>query len=118
MADGDLDTQGWQVRDRAHYLHPFTDHASLRQTGSRVAVRGEGIYGFGDTEGKRIIDGLSGLGCVNIGYGRRELVNAAAEQMLELSYCQSFVKTTHRSAVRLAEMLTGMLPDHLNHVFF
>ncbi len=117
MAEGELDTQGWQVLDRAHYLHPFTDHAGLRQTGSRVAVRGEGIYVW-DTEGKRIIDGLSGLGCVNIGYGRREMVNAAAEQMLELSYCQSFFKTTHRTAVRLAETLTGMLPEHLNHVFF
>lgn len=117
MAEGDLDTQGWQVLDRAHYLHPFTDHASLRQTGSRVAVRGEGIYVW-DTEGTRIIDGLSGLGNVNIGYGRRELVQAAAEQMLELSYCQSFFKTTHRAAVTLAEKLTAMLPDSLNHVFF
>lgn len=117
MAYREMDTASWQVLDRAHYLHPFTDHAGLRQTGSRVAVRGEGIYVW-DTEGTRIIDGLSGLGCVNIGYGRRELVQAAAEQMLELSYCQSFFKTTHRTAVLLAEKLTAMLPDHLNHVFF
>ena len=82
MAYREMDTQGWQVLDRAHYLHPFTDHAGLRQTGSRVAVRGEGIYVW-DTEGTRIIDGLSGLGNVNIGYGRRELVEAAAEQMLD-----------------------------------
>ncbi|MFZ2468451.1 aminotransferase [Parvibaculum sedimenti] len=112
-----METQAWQVLDRAHYLHPFTDHAGLRQTGSRVATRGEGVYVW-DTDGKRIIDGLSGLGCVNIGYGRKELVNAAAEQMLELSFCQSFFKTTHRAAVTLAEKLASMLPEGLNHVFF
>lgn len=112
-----MDTQAWQVRDRAHYLHPFTDHAALRQTGSRVAVRGEGVYVW-DTEGHRIIDGLSGLGCVNIGYGRRELVDAAAAQMLDLSYCPSFFKTTHPAVVTLAEKLVSLLPDNLNHVFF
>lgn len=117
MAYRELDTQAWQVLDRAHYLHPFTDHAGLRQTGSRVAVRGEGVYVW-DTDGNKLIDGLSGLGCVNIGYGRRELVQAAAEQMLELSYCQSFFKTTHRAAVTLAETLTAMMPPALNHVFF
>ena len=117
MTYQEMDTQAWQVLDRAHYLHPFTDHAGLRQTGSRVAVRGEGVYVW-DTEGDRIIDGLSGLGCVNIGYGRPELVKAAADQMSELSFCQSFFNTTHRSAVTLAAKLTSMLPDSLNHVFF
>lgn len=117
MTYQEMDTQAWQVLDRAHYLHPFTDHAALRQNGSRVAVRGEGVYVW-DTEGDRIIDGLSGLGCVNIGYGRPELVKAAADQMSELSFCQSFFNTTHRSAVTLAAKLTSMLPDSLNHVFF
>ncbi len=117
MAFKELDTQSWQVLDRAHYLHPSTDHASLRQTGARVAAHAEGIYVW-DTDGERLIDGLSGLGNVNIGYGRKELVDAAAAQMLELSYCQSFFKTTHRAAISLAEKLTSMLPGHLNHVFF
>lgn len=112
-----METQAWQVLDRAHYLHPFTDHASLRQAGSRVAVRGEGVYVW-DTEGDRIIDGLSGLGCVNIGYGRPELVKAAAEQMGALSFCQSFFNTTHPSAVLLAQKLASILPEGLNHVFF
>jgi len=112
-----LETQAWQVLDRAHYLHPFTDHASLRQAGSRVAVRGEGVYVW-DTEGDRIIDGLSGLGCVNIGYGRKELVDAATAQMQELSFCQSFFNTTHPSAVLLAKKLAEILPEGLDHVFF
>ena len=47
----------------------------------------------------------------NIGYGRVELANAAAAQMVELSYCQSFFKTTHPAAIRLAEKLTSLLPE-------
>ena len=117
MNERKLGTQAWQVLDRAHYMHPFTDHAALRQTGARVATKGEGVYVW-DTDGNRIIDGLSGLGCVNIGYGRRELVEAAMAQMAELSFCQSFFKTTHRPAVLLAEKLASMLPEGLNHVFF
>jgi putrescine---pyruvate transaminase len=69
-----MDIQAWLALDRAHYLHLFTDHAQMRAGQARVAVRGEGIYVW-DSEGRRIIDGLSGLGCVNIGYGRPELAN-------------------------------------------
>jgi putrescine---pyruvate transaminase len=112
-----MDTAAWLALDRAHYLHPFTDHAALRAGQARVAVRGEGIYVW-DSDGHRVIDGLSGLGCVNIGYGRSELVQAAAAQMHELSYCQSFFNTTHPSVIRLAAELAGMLPAGLNQVFF
>src|SRR5260370_40946632 len=95
-----MDTRAWQVLDSAHYLHPFTDHAKLRTTGARVAVRAEGVYVW-DNDGNRIIDGLSGLGCVNLGYGRSELVKAAPDQIRELSFCQSSFTTTHASAVLL-----------------
>ena len=112
-----LDTAHWQELDRAHYLHPFTDHGRLKEDGARVVTRAEGVYVW-DTDGKRIIDGLAGLGCVNIGYGRPEMANAAAEQMRELSFCQSFFKTTNRAAVSLARELASLLPKGLNHVFF
>ncbi|MHC0052726.1 aminotransferase [Actibacterium sp. D379-3] len=112
-----METRKWQELDQAHYLHPFTDHKALRQTGSRVAVRGEGVHVW-DTEGRKIIDGLSGLGCVNIGYGRPELVAAASAQMSDLSFCQSFFNTTHPAAVLLAEKLVKLTPEGLNHVFF
>jgi putrescine aminotransferase len=112
-----LDTAQWQDLDRAHYLHPFTDHAGLRTSPARVVTRAEGVYVW-DTDGVRILDGLSGLGCVNVGYGRRELVEAAAAQMHELSFCQSFFKTTHRAAITLARDLTALAPAGLDHVFF
>ena len=112
-----LETRQWQDLDEAHYLHPFTDHKALRSSHSRVAVRGEGVYVW-DTEGDRIIDGLSGLGCVTIGYGRKELVEAATAQMTDLSFCQSFFNTSHPAAIRLAEKLVQITPEGLNHVFF
>ena len=112
-----LDTARWQDLDEAHFLHPFTDYLELRNEGARVVTRAEGVYVW-DTDGKRIIDGLAGLGCVTIGYGRPELANAAAEQLRELSFCQSFFKTTNRAAITLARELTLLLPEGLNHVFF
>jgi len=118
MTETQLTTQAWRDRDLAHFLHPFTDHAALRSDGARVIVRGDGAYVF-DSEGARILDGLSGLGNVALGYGRKELAHAAAAQMAELSYCQSFFKTTHPTAIALAEKIAALLPgDALNHVFF
>jgi putrescine aminotransferase len=111
------DTSAWQALDRAHYLHPFCDHAALRSGLARVAVRGEGIYVW-DNDGHRVIDGLAGLGCVNIGYGRSELVQAAAAQMQELCYCPSFFNTTHPAAVLLAAELARILPGDINQIFF
>ncbi len=65
-------TQAWQALDAAHHLHPFSDAHSLNQLGSRVVVRGEGVR-IWDSEGQCIIDGMAGLWCVNLGYGRKEL---------------------------------------------
>lgn len=112
-----METRQWQDLDEAHYLHPFTDHAALKSSHSRIAVRGEGVYVW-DTEDHRIIDGLSGLGNVTIGYGRKELIEAATRQMTELSFCQSFFNTSHPSAILLAEKLVALTPEGLNHVFF
>ena len=94
----------WQRADAAHFLHPFTDSKALAKKGTRVIVRGEGIYIY-DVDGNRILDGMSGLWCVNIGYGRRELVDAAAAQMAELPFYNSFFQCAHPPAIRLAELL-------------
>ncbi|MCX7741722.1 MAG: aminotransferase class III-fold pyridoxal phosphate-dependent enzyme, partial [Tepidimonas sp.] len=78
-------TRELRTLDAAHLLHPFTDHAALAAKGVRVIARAEGIW-IWDTEGHRILDGMSGLWCVNAGYGRRELAQAAYQQMLELPF--------------------------------
>ncbi|WP_445003241.1 aspartate aminotransferase family protein [Halomonas mongoliensis] len=112
-----MPTRDYQALDRAHYLHPFTDFKALGEEGSRIIERAEGVY-IHDAEGNRILDGMAGLWCVNLGYGREELVAAATEQMRQLPYYNSFFKTAHPPAIRLAETLCRLAPAHLNHVFF
>ena len=112
-----MQTQACQALDRAHHLHPFTDFKALGEEGCRVITRAEGVY-IHDSEGHRILDGMAGLWCVNLGYGRRELVEAATTQMTELPYYNTFFKTTHPPVARLAEKLCALAPEHINHVFF
>jgi putrescine aminotransferase len=110
-------TAEWQRLDNLHYLHPFTDYAALHKGGARVLVRGEGVY-LWDSTGHRMIDGFAGLGCVALGYGRPELARAMSEQVAELSYAQSFFKSTNIPATQLAKTLAELAPGDLNHVFF
>jgi putrescine aminotransferase len=113
----DRTTEAWQALDRQHYLHPFTDFKSLHAKGSRVIVRAEGVYLY-DSEGNRILDGMAGLWCVNLGYGRRELAEAAYRQMLELPYYNSFFQTAHPPVIELARQLVDLSPPQFNRVFF
>ena len=69
------DTHAIQALDSAHFIHPFTDHGDLSTRGSRVITRADGIYVW-DSEGHQILDAMSGLWCVNAGYGRKELADA------------------------------------------
>ncbi|MGE3230409.1 MAG: aspartate aminotransferase family protein [Hyphomicrobium sp.] len=108
----------WRDLDSQHHLHPFTNHKSLRASGAtRVIVRGEGPY-IWDSEGNRILDGMSGLWTTNVGYGRKEIAEAAYQQMLELPFYNTFFKTTHPPVVALSNKLAELAPDKLNQVFF
>lgn len=106
-----------QHSDAAHHLHPFTDNGELAAHGTRVISKAEGIY-LTDAEGHRILDGMSGLWCVNLGYGRQELVDAATQQLKELPYYNSFFQCTTPTTIELAELLAELAPAHINHVFF
>ena len=97
-----VDTKSVQALDSAHYLHAFTDTKALAAMGARVIVKGEGIY-IWDSEGKKILDGMSGLWCVNVGYGRKEISAAVVAQMDTLPYYNSFFNTTNLPAVNLAK---------------
>ena len=92
-------TREWQELDARHYLHPFTDFRALAAEGSRVITRAEGVHLY-DTEGHKILDAMSGLWCVNIGYGRHELADVAAKQMRELPYYNSFFKSAQPAGDR------------------
>jgi len=106
-----------QQIDALHHLHPFTDHKELRAAGSRIITRAEGPYIY-DSEGAEILDGMAGLWCVNVGYGREELAEAAYKQMKELPYYNSFFKCSTPTPVLLAKRLAEIAPKNVNQVFF
>lgn len=106
-----------QQIDAAHHLHPFTDHKELREIGSRMITRAEGPFIY-DSEGAEILDGMAGLWCVNIGYGRNELAEAAYAQMKELPYYNSFFKCTTPTPVLLSKKLAELAPKNISQVFY
>jgi len=106
-----------QQKDKDHHLHPFTDHLQLSEKGTRVITRGDGVY-IWDSEGHQILDAMSGLWCVNLGYGRKELAQAAYEQMEELPYYNNFFQCTHPPAIELSSVLGEVSPKGMDHVFF
>ncbi|WP_024869351.1 aspartate aminotransferase family protein [Pseudoxanthomonas suwonensis] len=106
-----------QRLDAAYHLHPFNDNAALAKRGTRVLTRGEGCYVW-DAEGNKLLDAFAGLWCVNIGYGRPELGAAAARQMTELAYYNSFFQCTTEPTIRLAAKLAELTPYDLDHAFF
>ena len=110
-------TRQWQAADAAHYLHPFTDFKALSQKGSRIITRAENIY-LWDSDGAKILDAMSGLWCVNVGYGRQELIDAATRQLTELPFYNSFFQTATPPAIELAELLAEVAPPGFGHVFF
>lgn len=111
------DAADWQARDNRHYMHPFTDHHDLGKAGTRIIQKADGVYIY-DIEGNKILDGMAGLWCVNMGYGRQDLVAAATRQMTELPYYNSFFQTAHPPAIALAERIAGLAPDGFELTFF
>ncbi len=107
----------WQDLDKQHHLHPFTDHKALHAKKSRIITRADGVYIY-DADGNRILDAMSGLWCVNVGYGRQELVDAATQQLSELPYYNNFFQCAHPPSIHLAATLTELAQPQLQHVFF
>ena len=112
-----LPTAELQAIDAAHHLHPFTHSNQLAEKGVRVITAAKGVW-LKDSEGEEILDAMAGLWCVNIGYGRDELADAAARQMRELPFYNTFFQTTHVPVLMLAQKLAELAPGDLNHVFF
>jgi putrescine---pyruvate transaminase len=112
-----LPTAELQALDAAHHMHPFSANDAVAKKGVRVITRAKGVM-LTDSEGHEILDGMAGLWCVNIGYGRRELAEVAARQMQELPFYNTFFQTSHVPAIALAARLAELAPGDLNHVFF
>jgi putrescine aminotransferase len=114
---GSNQTRHWQALDAAHHVHPFSDTAALNREGVRVITRGEGVY-LWDSEGHKIIDGMSGLWCVQVGYGNTELAEAGYEALKTLPYYNHFFKTSNPYTIELAAKLASLLPEGHDQLLF
>ena len=117
MTRANRSKQHWQALDRAHHLHPFTDFHELGAQGTRVITRAEHIYIY-DIEGREYLDAMSGLWCCNLGYSRREIVDAITQQLQELPFYNNFFQCAHPPSIELAQVLAAVAPPHMKHVFF
>lgn len=104
--------------DVAHHLPAQQDHGLMRDLGgARIITRAEGCWLY-DGEGEKLLDGMAGLWCVQVGYGREELAKAAYDQMRELAYYNTFFKTAAPPTIQLAAKISQLLGGNLSHVFF
>ncbi len=110
-------TQDLWEKDRDHYIHPWTDFSVFHDQGSLVVAEAEGAHVF-DSDGKRYLDGIGGLWCVNIGYGNNEMAQAIADQVRAIPYYSSFNHLTTPPSAELAAKLSQIAPSNLNHVFY
>jgi len=116
-ANGRVQAVSLCQKDRAHFLHPWTHFDTFKRDGSLVIREADGAYVW-DAAGRRYLDGIGGLWCVNIGYGRKEMAQAIADQVLKLSYSNTFVDCTNEPAAELAAKLAELAPGSLNHVAY
>ncbi|KQB52297.1 aminotransferase [Pseudomonas endophytica] len=117
MTSKNPQTQAWQQLSNDHHLAPFSDFKQLKEVGPRIITHAKGVY-LWDSEGHKILDGMAGLWCVAIGYGRDELADAASKQMRELPYYNLFFMTAHPPVLELSKVIADVAPQGMNHVFF
>jgi L-2,4-diaminobutyrate transaminase len=103
--------------DRSHHLHPFTSVPGLLRDGATVIRRGHGVI-IEDDRGRELIDAAAGLWCVNVGHGRREIVDAVAKQMNELAFFHTFNGMTNEPIAKLSARVLGYAPSAMRRVFF
>jgi L-2,4-diaminobutyrate transaminase len=116
MPDRSNELAAW---DRDHFFHPST-HMGTHARGespNRVIASGEGVY-ITDTEGRRSLDAFAGLYCVNVGYGRKKIADAIAEQAAQLAYYHAYVGHGTEASIRLAKMVIDRAPKGMSRVYF
>ncbi len=105
------------ARDIATHLHPYTNLAAHATRGPHIISRGRGIYVF-DDDGRKFIEGLSGLWCASLGFSEQRLVDAATRQMQILPFYHNFAHKAVEPAIELADYLVSRAPVPMARVFF
>ena len=101
-----------------HLIQSFADLYALKRPGARTVIsRAKGAYVY-DNAGNRLIDGIGGLWCVNIGHGNEEMIEAISGQLRTLDFFSTFYNFTHPTAAALADKIASLAPGNLNTVYF
>ncbi len=103
--------------DQHSLMHGYTSIAQHDKDGPFILDRGEGIT-ITDHDGKEYLDAVAGLWCVNLGWGRREVIDAISAQLEKLSYYHMFTSISNEPAIRLADRILGLAPANMSKVFF
>ncbi len=105
--------------DRESFFHPSTHLAQFArgEAPSRIVTGGSGCH-IEDRDGNRLLDAFAGLYCVNVGYGRREITDAIAEQARELAYYHAYVGHGTEASITLAKMILDRAPAGMSKVYF
>ncbi len=106
----------WQ-KDKDHLIHPYSDFATFHKEGSQVIASAKGMY-VTDSDDNKLLDGIAGLWCVNIGHGRQDMAEAISRQVMDMQYYNPFGHSTNIPAAELGEWLADHAPTGLNHVFY
>ena len=113
-----ISTSALQEKNAKHLIQSFSDLNYIKNPEStHIISRADGVYIY-DNDGKKILDSMSGLWCVNMGYSQNSIINAVSKQMKELVYYNNFFGTSHPSAIKLSEMITDLTPEGMNKVYF
>jgi adenosylmethionine-8-amino-7-oxononanoate aminotransferase len=115
ISSAEVDVQEIRDLDGKHVWHPLMNHSGLAENPLGVMVRADGCT-ITDGEGKEYLDAMAALWCVNIGYGRKEVADAAYQQLLELPYYP--LSQINPPAAKLAAKLAEILPGDLSRIWF
>jgi adenosylmethionine-8-amino-7-oxononanoate aminotransferase len=104
-------------QDKAHWIHPVVNWQAHEERGAHIWQSADRVF-LKDMQGHEVLDGFSGLWCVNVGYGHESIVQAAAEQMRRLPYATGYFHFASEPTIRLADRLSKLAPEGLERVFF
>ena len=112
-----MNANSLEALDRRHWIHPVASWSEHEERGPTILAAGRGAY-LTDSEGRELVDGFSGLWCVNVGYGQESVIEAALQQMRRLPYATGYFGFASEPAILLAARLAALTPGDLDHIFF
>jgi len=110
-------TQDIWEKDQQYYIHNYANFKTFKEEGSVIYAKGDKHFVY-DNDGKKYLDGIAGLWCVNIGHGNQEIAQCMSEQAQKLAYYNTFDDASTQPAAELASKLASLAPTKLNHTFY